>query len=94
MHVKDLRPKSPVDTITLEITDKSPVREFQKFGKPGRVCSATGKDETGSVTISLWNEEIEQVNVGDKIKITDGFCTEWQGNKQVTAGRKGKLEKA
>jgi replication factor A1 len=93
MQVKDLKPKEAVDTITLTITEKSPPREFQKFGKPGRVCSATGTDESGAVTVSLWNDEIEAVNVGDKIKITEGFCTEWQGKKQVTAGRKGKLEK-
>jgi replication factor A1 len=56
------------------------------------VCACAGKDDTGEISVSLWNEQIEQVNEGSKIKITDGWCSEFRNEKQVSTGRKGKLE--
>ena len=33
------------------------------------------------------------IDVGDKIKLVDCFVGEWQGEKQVTTGRNGTIEK-
>ena len=46
------------------------------------------------MTLTLWNDEIDAVNEGDKISIVDGWVSEWQGNKQISAGRNGKITKA
>ncbi len=92
MAVADLQPKQGNVELTLDIVDKGDIRTFNKFGKDGRVCNAKGKDETGEITLSLWNEQIDQVNVGDKIKISNGWVSEWQGEKQLSTGKFGKLE--
>ena len=68
------------------------IQEFEKFGKTGRVTTAVAKDETGDIKLSLWNEQIDQVKAGDKVHIINGFVSEWQGEKQLTTGRMGKLE--
>ena len=39
-----------------------------------------------------WNDDAEKVNVGDKIKITNGYVSEYNGAKQLTSGKFGKLE--
>ena len=44
------------------------------------------------MTLTLWNEEIEKVKLGLKIRITNGYVSEWQGEKQISAGRYGKIE--
>ncbi|MBS3144812.1 DNA-binding protein [Candidatus Woesearchaeota archaeon] len=75
-----------------EITQKGEVRTFDKFGKQGRVCNATIKDASGEMKLTLWNEEIDTYNVGDKIKISNGYVNEFQGEKQLSAGRFGKIE--
>jgi replication factor A1 len=93
MAIKDLQPKQGFEVVEGAVVEKAEIREFQKFGKPGRVCSATIKDETGQCSLSLWNEQIETVNVGDVVRVTDGYANEWQGNIQVSAGRNGKIEK-
>ena len=93
MAIKDLKIREGNVDIVVEVVDKAEVREFQKFGKPGKVCSATIKDETGQCALSLWNEQIDSVNVGDVVRVTDGYANEWQGNIQVSAGRNGKIEK-
>jgi len=92
MQVKDLQPKQGNVEIVLSIVEKDEPREFEKFGKPGKVCNAKGKDETGAVTITLWNEDVEKVNVGDKVTIKNGWVSEWQGDLQLSTGKFGQLE--
>ncbi|MEE9592835.1 MAG: hypothetical protein V3W28_04560 [Thermoplasmata archaeon] len=94
MKVKDLRPRNKVDTIDLVIVEKGEPRSFtSREGATGQVTDATGKDEDGdTVTVTLWNEDIERVNPNSKIRITNGWASEWQGNLQLSAGRYGKLE--
>jgi len=91
MEVKDLQPKQGKVDITLDVTEKGDVREFNKFGTAGRVCNATAKDATGTIQLTLWNEQIDQVNVGSKVKITNGYVNEFQGDKQLTTGKFGEL---
>ncbi len=92
MAIKDLKIREGNVDIVVEVVDKGEVREFQKFGKPGRVCNAKVKDDSGEVTLTLWNDEIDKVNVGDKLHIKNGYVGEWQGEPQLSAGRFGELE--
>lgn len=92
MQIKDLKPKMGNVDVVVDIVDVGVPREFQKFGKPGRVATAIAKDETGDVKLSLWNEDIDKVKAGDKIHISNGYANEWQGEIQLTTGRMGKLE--
>lgn len=92
MKISELKPRQGKIDIEVEIVDIGEVREFQKFGKPGRVANAIVKDDSGEMKLTLWNDEIDTVKVGDKVKITNGYVNEFQGEKQLTAGRFGKLE--
>jgi len=92
MAIKDLEVRQGNVDVVVDIVDMGEVREFEKFGKTGRVTTAVAKDETGDIKLSLWNEQIDQVKAGDKVHITNGYVSEWQGEKQLTTGRMGKLE--
>ena len=92
MQVKDLKAKQGNVEIMLDVIDVGESRSFEKFGKAGRVATAVAKDETGDVKITLWNDDIEKVKAGDKIKIANGYVSEWQGEIQLTTGRFGKIE--
>ncbi|MFQ6012220.1 MAG: DNA-binding protein [Thermoplasmata archaeon] len=94
MKIKDLRPRNKVDSIDLTVVEKGEPRSYtSREGATGQVCDATGRDEDGdTVTVTLWNDDIERVNPNSKIRITNGWATEWQGNLQLSAGRYGKLE--
>ena len=46
---------------------------------------------SGSITLVLWNDQIETVKAGAKIKIENGYVNEWQGASQLTLGKFGKL---
>src|SRR3989338_150226 len=92
MQVKDLQPRQGKVDIVLDIVDVGEPREFEKFGKAGRVANAIAKDETGDIKLTLWNEDIEKIKSGDKIKITNGYVSEWQGEKQLSTGKFGTME--
>ncbi|MBI2134367.1 hypothetical protein HYU09_00105 [Candidatus Woesearchaeota archaeon] len=92
MQVKDLKPRQGKVDIELDIVDMGEVREFEKFGKAGRVANAIAKDETGDIKLTLWNDDIEKIKSGDKIKITNGYVSEWQGEMQLSTGKFGTME--
>ncbi len=90
MKVNELKDKTKVDELIVEITEKDEPREVR--GGSLKVCNCTGKDDTGSVTITLWNKDIDAVKVGDTIKISNGWAAVYQDNMQVSSGRFGTLE--
>jgi len=92
MKLSELKPKQGQVEIVGEITEIGETREFSKFGKAGRVATAMIQDSSGKMKLTLWNEQIDQVKVGDTIKISDGYVGEWQGEKQLSTGRNGTLE--
>ena len=92
MEIKDLKAKQGKVNMVVEVTEIGDVREFTKFGKTGRVCNATVKDATGETKITLWNEDIDTMKVGDKVKIENGWVNEFQGQLQITKGKFGKFE--
>ena len=92
MKIKEIGPRQGKIDIELEIVDIGEIRQFERFGKIGRVATALAQDETGKINLTLWNDEIDMVKVGDKVKITNGYCNEFQGEKQLSAGKYGKLE--
>jgi len=92
MKISELKPRAAVPEIELEIVSKGETREWSNPNGSGTVCNCAGKDDSGEVAVTLWNEQIEQVKEGDKIKITNGWCSEFRGEKQVSPGRQGSLE--
>lgn len=92
MKISELKARQGKVELTAEVISMEEPKTFNKFGKEGRVCNAIIKDDSGEVKLTLWNDEIDKVKVGNKIKITNGYVNEWQGDMQLTAGRFGKLE--
>lgn len=90
MKVKELKDKATIEEITLKITEKENPREVR--GGQLRVCSLTGKDDSGTVSVTLWNDEIDKVKVGDTIKITKGWSAIYNSQMQVSRGKFGTLE--
>jgi len=56
-----------------------------------RVANAILEDETGRIMLVLWEENIDKVAVGDKVRIENGYVTSFKGKLQLNVGRYGKL---
>ena len=92
MEIKDLEARQGKVDIVVEVVDKGEIKEFEKFGRSGRVCETKAKDTSGEIALTLWNDQIDQVNVGDKVKVTNGYVSEYQGEKKLSTGKFGELE--
>lgn len=75
------------------ITEIGETRTFAKYGKNLTVANAILSDDSGSIKLSLWNDDVKRFKEGDKIKIINGYCSEFQGEKQLTSGKFGRMEK-
>jgi ssDNA-binding replication factor A large subunit len=93
--IPEIQPRQGnIEISEAEIVSKDEPREFEKFGNKGKVCNCKIKDSSGEeIILTLWNDDCENYKVGDKVKLTNGYCGEFQGEKQLTAGKFGKLEK-
>jgi len=92
MDIKDIKANQGNITVEAEVISKQEPRTFSKFGKEGKVCNATIADSTGEITLTLWNDDVDKVEVGDKIKLENGWCSEYKEQRQLSAGKFGKLE--
>ncbi len=93
MNIAELKARTAVPEMKLEITSKGEVRQWANENGQGKVCSCAGKDESGQeVSVSLWNDQIEEVNEGDTVEIKEGWCSEFRGQLQVSTGKKGTLK--
>jgi len=75
------------------IKEVGEMKTFNKFGKELRVADAILEDDSGSIKLTLWNDDATSFKEGDSVKISNGYVNEFQGEKQLTSGKFGKIEK-
>ncbi len=92
MKISEINPNQGNIDTTIEIVSVDEPREFEKYGKKLRVANAIAKDDSSEIKLTLWNDDIDKVKAGMVIHITNGYCTEFQGEKQLTTGKFGKFE--
>jgi replication factor A1 len=91
VKIKDLRNGMKRVGLTAKITS---AEEERKINSRYKDETYTVKDfylgdETGTIKLSLWNEQIGQVDVGDEITITNGYVTAFRGEIQMNVGKYG-----
>ncbi len=93
MNISELKAGASNVEIEAVVAEKEEPREvISKWGKKLSVATAILKDDTGSIALSLWGADIDKVNVGDKVKVTNGYVNEFRGTPQLSTGKFGKLE--
>jgi replication factor A1 len=94
--VGELTPQSRAVNVTAKVVSKTDVRDIPmgRDGSAHRVCDALVGDETGSVYLTLWDDNIEKINENDTIRVENGYVTLFKGNMRLNIGKYGKLEPA
>jgi replication factor A1 len=72
---------------------KIPLRKLvdTRWGGQSYVSNVSIADETGSIRLSLWNNQIDSVHIGDIVEIENGYVASFAGEPQLRLGRKGTL---
>lgn len=64
-----------------------------KAGGTNTVADAVISDETGSIKLSLWGDDINKLATGDKISVENGYINTFKGENSISVGKFGKLTK-
>jgi ssDNA-binding replication factor A large subunit len=92
MKIKDIKVGMSNVNVEASVVDKSESRSVQtKYGRR-EVADVLLEDETGRIKASLWEDQIGKANVGDKVKISGAYVTEFRGELQLSIPRKGSIE--
>jgi len=80
-----------VDVVgTIESVD-APRTVSLRAGGQSDVADAILRDETGSIKVPLWNEDIGKVKRGAVVSIQNGYTTNFRGELQLSVGKYGRL---
>ena len=93
MKIAELRDGMRGVDVEGKVDEKAIARTVRgrRRGEPLTVSEATLMDDTSSVVLVLWNEQIRQAKVGDQIRIENGYMKSFRGIRQLNVGRGGKL---
>ncbi|MCS7125525.1 MAG: OB-fold nucleic acid binding domain-containing protein [Aigarchaeota archaeon] len=94
VKVGDLTPRSRGVNLVGKIVSKTPERivKSQYDQTEHRLSEALIADETGAISLVLWDDRVDQVNEGDVVKIVNGFIKLFRGKMQLNLGRFGSIE--
>ena len=78
--------------VVFKVCEKDEEREItNKSGETHRVCDFTVADETGSIVITLWNEDIDALEIDKVFKLTNGFANVFRNSLRLSKGKFGAL---
>jgi replication factor A1 len=64
---------------------------YTRYGNYASVANALIADETGTIRLCLWNEQISCISAGDTIQIENARASTFRGQRQLNIGKKGLL---
>lgn len=94
MKIKELQTNQPFEQLTVEVVSKGEPRPFSSARGTGSLCKLAVRDDSGEVSLTLWNDQIKLFEEGDVLVIQNGWCSEFRGEKQISTGKKGTIVKA
>lgn len=82
--------------VTAKVVSVSEPREVisRTDNVPHKVADVLIGDETGTVILTLWDENITQTKVGDVVAINNGYVKTFKGSIRLNIGRFGTIAKA
>jgi replication factor A1 len=91
-NIKDLRPGMTKVTLKAKILEiAEPKRVVTRYGNNANIVKVLIGDETGTIKLCLWNEQIDNVTKGDIVQIENAQASAFRGERQLALGKKGTL---
>ena len=90
--IKDLRSGMKHVNLKAKILKVAePRRVITRYGNYASVAKAVIGDETGTINLCLWNEQIGSVSVGNTVQIENARASLFRGERQLSVGLRGQL---
>jgi replication factor A1 len=92
LYIRDLRVGMKKINLKAKVSAiPKPTLVFTRFGNYASVANASVTDETGTIKLCLWNEQISTVSVGDTVQVENAHMSVFRGQPQLRIGKNGKL---
>lgn len=92
MKIEEIKRSMSNISIQAKIIDISDPRSVQTRYGQKNVADATLEDDTGQISLTLWEEKISSVSVGNTINVTGAFVTSFRDKLQLNIPRSGNIE--
>jgi replication factor A1 len=94
LNIRDLKPGMSSVNIRVTVSEiLKPKQIITGKGVEHEILEAKVEDETGAITLVLWNEKILPLKVGDVLQIGNGFMTSFKGDWKINVGKYGEITK-
>jgi len=93
MKIADIKAGMNNVSLQAKVVDKSEARNVQTRYGPKQVADTTLEDDSGQISMSLWENDINTVSVGDVVNVSGAYTTQFKDKLQLNIPRKtGKIE--
>lgn len=92
MKIKELRDGMRRVDAEGTISEISEPRDVTlRSGGQARVADCNLQDDSGSIKLTLWDDQIDKVEVGSFVRIENGYTNSFRGEIRLNVGRYGRL---
>ena len=92
MKVNKIERGMSIVSVEGKITFKSEPRRVRTRYGPRSVADAKLEDETGTISLTLWEQQIDLVDLGDVVRIKGDYVNEFRNQLQLNVPRSGIME--
>lgn len=94
MKISELKPGMRNVSVTAKVDSVGQPRTVNlKAGGTNTVADAIISDDSGSIKLSLWGDDINKIQAGDRISVENGYINTFKGENSISVGKFGKLTK-
>jgi replication factor A1 len=90
-NINDLNENSKNVNATIKVIEIGETKDIpSRFGDK-RVCEVKVADASGSILLSLWDDQIGKIAVGDTLSIKNGYISIVRNSMRLNIGKYGKM---
>ena len=92
VKISELKPLENNLNVVFKVSKRLNERMVKnRSGENQRVCDFTISDPTGSITITLWNEDVDILKEGSVYKLSNGYANVFKNSLQLSKGKNGSI---
>lgn len=91
MKICDIRPGMDTIEVVGRVTDMSERRQVQTRFGPADVATAILRDDTSSILVNLWRQQIDRAKEGRVVRIINAFAKIYNDRLELNIGMDGRI---
>ncbi len=92
IQISELKPLENNLNVVFKVTKRRNERTVKsRHGETQRVCDFIISDPTGSIILTLWNEDVDVLKEDSVYKLSNGYANVFRNSLQLSKGKYGSL---